>query len=500
VRAEASLHCGAEGAAALEKMVASPFPSDAVAALAVAPAALAPAVVASARSGAPEVRAAALECLVRQARRAERGGAERLRTEASADLRPARRRPAGGAPTLETAELLEMLLDPHAAVRGACVRLLAARREPEVAASLARALDDPSAEVRAAAESALASRGADGVAAAEPYLRAERERAALAALRVVAGSQLREARAVLAFELRRLARELWYLAIAEQRLPRDVRPEARLLRAALADGVLRQRRLVFAVLELLERPAVVRKVERGLAEAGLRVRGDALNVLSNLGDREAAHLLVLFHESGPLAERARAAAGLVSVPADPAEIVVAARGSPLRWIRAAARALAPQEGDPPPEEETMERLLALKQVELLAQLSLEELEAVAQRAQEAEYLPAEVIVREGDPGDRLYLLLEGEVRVVKGYETPNELPLGTMRAVDYFGEMAVLSDEPRAATILAASPARLLSLDGGSFRELILQHPEISFSIFRVLTARLRAAESRLAGGSEARG
>jgi CRP-like cAMP-binding protein len=148
----------------------------------------------------------------------------------------------------------------------------------------------------------------------------------------------------------------------------------------------------------------------------------------------------------------------------------------------------------------MERLLALKQVELLGQLSLEELEAVAQRAQEAEYLPGELIVREGDPGDRLYLLLEGEVRVVKGYETPNELPLGTMRAVDYFGEMAVLSDEPRAATILAACPARLLSLDGGSFRELILQHPEISFSIFRVLTARLRAAESRLAGGSEARG
>ena len=53
----------------------------------------------------------------------------------------------------------------------------------------------------------------------------------------------------------------------------------------------------------------------------------------------------------------------------------------------------------------MERLLALERVALLAQLSLEQLEAVAQLTQEAEYLPGELIVREGDPGDRLYLLL-----------------------------------------------------------------------------------------------
>jgi hypothetical protein len=245
---------------------------------------------------------------------------------------------------------------------------------------------------------------------------------------------------------------------------------------------------------------VVRRVERGLAEPGLRRRAEALEVLSNLADREAAGLLVLLHESGPLAERASAVGGLVSVPNDPAEIVFAARSSPLRWVRAAARGLAPQEGDPPPEEKTMERLLALRQVDLLAHLSLEQLEAVAQLTEEAEYLPGELIVREDDPGDRLFLLLEGEVRVVKSHGTPQELPLRTLRAVDYFGEMAVLADERRSASILAATPARLLSLDGESLRELIREHPEISFSIFRVLTSRLRAAESRLAERPEPAG
>jgi CRP-like cAMP-binding protein len=117
---------------------------------------------------------------------------------------------------------------------------------------------------------------------------------------------------------------------------------------------------------------------------------------------------------------------------------------------------------------------------------------VAQVAEEADYVEGEAVVREGEPGDRLYLLLEGEVRVVKGFGTPQELLLRRLRAVDYFGEMAVLADEPRSATIVTASPTRLLSLDGDSLRDLIREHPEISFSIFRVLTARLRAAESRL--------
>jgi CRP-like cAMP-binding protein len=141
----------------------------------------------------------------------------------------------------------------------------------------------------------------------------------------------------------------------------------------------------------------------------------------------------------------------------------------------------------------MERLLALRQVGLFAELSLEQLEAVSQVAEEAEYVAGEAVVREGEPGDRLYLLLEGEVRVVKGFGTPNELPLRHLRAVDYFGEMAVLADEPRSATIVTAGPTRLLSLDGDSLRQLIREHPDISFSIFRVLTGRLRAAESRLA-------
>jgi CRP-like cAMP-binding protein len=61
--------------------------------------------------------------------------------------------------------------------------------------------------------------------------------------------------------------------------------------------------------------------------------------------------------------------------------------------------------------------------------------------------------------------------------------------------MAILDDEPRSATVVAVERARLLSLDGGSLKELIMQMPEISFEIFPVLTNRLRAVERRLIEG-----
>jgi CRP-like cAMP-binding protein len=83
------------------------------------------------------------------------------------------------------------------------------------------------------------------------------------------------------------------------------------------------------------------------------------------------------------------------------------------------------------------------------------------------------------------------VRVIKSRGEPGETLLGTLAAVSYFGEMAILDANPRSASVVAASPARLLSLHGRSLEELILQRPEISFEILRVLTARVRAAEGR---------
>jgi CRP-like cAMP-binding protein len=141
----------------------------------------------------------------------------------------------------------------------------------------------------------------------------------------------------------------------------------------------------------------------------------------------------------------------------------------------------------------MERLLALKQVPLFSQLSLEQLEAIQQISSEVEYLANETIVKEGDRGGELYLLIDGKVRIFKDYGTLKETSINTVSAVGYFGEMAALDDRPRSATVVAAERSRMLRLDGESLKELIRQMPEISFEIMRVLTGRVRRAEERLA-------
>jgi hypothetical protein len=297
---------------------------------------------------------------------------------------------------------------------------------------------------------------------------------------------------VLKGELRHRARELWRGVIAIQHLPASDEIAGSFLRATYEDDIGRSHRLAFRVLELIEDPNVARRVDKALQLGAPRARGDALEVLSHLGDREAAHLLVLIHEPDPLEERIREVVDIVSVPGNFEEVLAAARESESRWIEMATRVVTAPLGSHAQEEELMERLLALKQVPLFSHLSLEQLDAVQRITREVEYLANEVIVKEGDRGGELYLLIEGGVRIFKNYGTLKERSLSTMSAVSYFGEMAALDDEPRSATVVAAQRSRMLCLDSESLKDLIRQMPEISFEIMRVLTARVREAESRL--------
>jgi len=330
-----------------------------------------------------------------------------------------------------------------------------------------------------------------GIHAVEPLLRAHRERTVKSALRVVSLVGTPAARAVLKGELRHRVRDLWCAVIAVSRLPDEPTEIARsFLRMAYQDDIMRSRRIAFATLELLADPNTVRWVDKVLHHGSNRARGDALEVLSHLGDRQAAQLLVLAHEGGRLEDKIPEVLQVVAIPGDD-DILATACASDGRWIQMAAKAITSPEASRPEQDELMENLLALKQVPLFAQLSFEQLEAIQKLTRAVEYLPNEPIVKEGDPGGELFLLVEGRVRVYKNFGTRDERCLSTQEAVSYFGEMAAIDDEPRSATVIAADRSRMLCLDGESLKELIRQMPEIALQIMRVLTARVRRAESR---------
>jgi hypothetical protein len=88
----------------------------------------------------------------------------------------------------------------------------------------------------------------------------------------------------------------------------------------------------------------------------------------------------------------------------------------------------------------------------------------------------EVIVREGDPGDSMFIVSTGEVRATIT-KNGQQVPVATMRDGDFFGEMAVLTGEPRTATVTAVKATELLELSRENLREICSRHPHVEAKI-----------------------
>lgn len=137
---------------------------------------------------------------------------------------------------------------------------------------------------------------------------------------------------------------------------------------------------------------------------------------------------------------------------------------------------------------TVEKVLALKRAGMFAQAPEAVLVDLAGLCDEIEFDSGEQIFAKGEPGDSLYIIMQGRVRVRDGERVLNDLTEG-----DVFGEMALLDPEPRMASVSALEPARLLRLKQEPFRELIHQQPEVALGVIRVLARYLRARAADVA-------
>ena len=111
-----------------------------------------------------------------------------------------------------------------------------------------------------------------------------------------------------------------------------------------------------------------------------------------------------------------------------------------------------------------------------------DLAAIGARAVEVEFPSDHVIARQGEIGTGLFVIIDGEVRVVRDGEEIARLGAG-----DFFGEMSVIDGLPRVAGVVTTTPARCLALASWEFERLVMDHPTIGLAILRGLSARLRA-------------
>lgn len=137
-------------------------------------------------------------------------------------------------------------------------------------------------------------------------------------------------------------------------------------------------------------------------------------------------------------------------------------------------------------------VLSLKPIEIFEDLSVNELAAVASAIEEIAFDADETVIREGDPGDTLYLMVEGEVAVIKTEADGTELILDHIAEGDHFGEMALFEDIPRSASIRTLKASRMLMLHKQEFNEMVREYPRIALNICRVFSGRIRKLHHKI--------
>jgi len=129
------------------------------------------------------------------------------------------------------------------------------------------------------------------------------------------------------------------------------------------------------------------------------------------------------------------------------------------------------------------KVAAIANVPLFSRCSKGELRRIAKLADEVDLRPGKVLTREGTRGREFFVLLEGTADVRSDSRLLPSLGPG-----DFFGEIALVDNGPRTATVRSATPMRMLVLGHAQFRDVLHQNGEIAVKILRAVTQRLRAA------------
>ena len=122
----------------------------------------------------------------------------------------------------------------------------------------------------------------------------------------------------------------------------------------------------------------------------------------------------------------------------------------------------------------------LKRVPLFAGCSKKELARVATLADEIDFRPGKRLIREGEPGREFFILVDGSAEISRKGK-----PIDTAGPGDFFGEMALLADQPRNATVTTTSDVDALVVTARSFRDLIGDSPLIALKVMRAVAERL---------------
>lgn len=137
----------------------------------------------------------------------------------------------------------------------------------------------------------------------------------------------------------------------------------------------------------------------------------------------------------------------------------------------------------------------MNEADILAKISIfslmkkEDLERIAKLTRQHLFHAGDVIIREGDSDRRLFIIASGRVVVIKSLGDKNERRIRTLGANAYFGEMALIDEMVRSASVIASEETQILSLDHWDLRREIEEYPALAVELLRMLSQRIREIE-----------
>jgi CRP-like cAMP-binding protein len=137
----------------------------------------------------------------------------------------------------------------------------------------------------------------------------------------------------------------------------------------------------------------------------------------------------------------------------------------------------------------LENVALLKKVSIFAGLPPRDLAGLAARMRPRLAEAGCLIVSHEEPGDALFVIVEGKVKVVLYGDKGKEIILSILHAGDFFGEMSLLDRQPRSANVVALGEANLLSLDREAFQNHLVAHPTTALAVLAEMSRRLRRAD-----------
>ena len=136
----------------------------------------------------------------------------------------------------------------------------------------------------------------------------------------------------------------------------------------------------------------------------------------------------------------------------------------------------------------------LATVQLFSGLDRVELQRFADVTREKFYPKGSVILFENDPGDSLFVVRSGRVKVVLIGEDGREVILGVLGVSEHFGELSLIDDRPRSAHVIAMEDSHLLVLRREDFRARVEASPKVAWALLAELSRRLRRADDKIGG------